>query len=205
MAAAGGEPARETRDKALRWSEFAYRVARGEQRAAFHGPAKKTWTAQDVFTGISGNVKLVAFGSLLHLVQDAYSASHVRRDSIRVQRNGCASYDAADAVLEFQTYAGQDTEKHELCDEAPEWLFRDRIGSPLDVLAELIRAYDEGREWPAVKAILEDKVFRLADPAASARPGECFALGEDAKTPSRGPPPPPPASLDPLCRQGAVR
>ena len=114
------------------------------------------------------------FGSLLHLVQDSYSAAHVRRLSSRSQPNGCASYGAGDAIAQFHTYVGQDTEKHGVCDDAPDWLATPRPGSPMEVLAQIVRAYEDGKEWPMVRAILEEKVFRLADPRAPASPGACF-------------------------------
>ena len=72
MAPRAGEWALETREKSLRWAEFAYRIARGEiqgranlfdlRRAGsldpataswigdlFRAPAKKHWTVQDLF------------------------------------------------------------------------------------------------------------------------------------------------------------
>lgn len=198
MASRDGEPAGETRANILRWSQFAYRVARGEigprervfdLRAAksaldpeasafvsdlFRGPAQRHWTVQDVFLPGTGNLRRVAFGTLLHLVEDSYSAAHVRRASARVQANGCASYDATDAILQFHTYVGQDTEKHGLCDDAPDWLGAQRAGSPIEVLAEIARAYEDGKEWAAVRAILEDRVLRVAPGAGAARPGRCF-------------------------------
>jgi hypothetical protein len=220
MAVRGGEPARDTREKALRWAEFAYRVARGEidgrenvfalrgsramdpgtaewLSALFRAPEKKLWRVQDVFLPKAGELRLVAFGTFLHLVEDSYSASHVERIASRYQPNGCASYDAADAIVEFHTYVGQDTEKHALCDDAPDWLESPRAGSPIDVLAELVRAYADGRDWTSVKPLLEEKVLRLAPRPLPARPGACFeapadlALGESA---------PHPVALEAKCR-----
>jgi hypothetical protein len=127
-----------------------------------------------MFLPMSKSVRLMAFGSLLHVVEDSYSASHVKRQTSRVQPNGCPSYDAADPIAQFRTFVGQDTEKHGVCDDAPDWLEATRPGSPIEVLAEIVRAHREGREWPAVRAILESKVFRLADSVSDAQPGDCF-------------------------------
>ncbi len=162
------------------------------------------WTVQDVFLVKPGNLRQVAFGALLHTVEDSYSASHVRRASARVQANGCLSYDAADAIVEFHTYVGQDTEKHGLCDDAPDWLDPPREASPTDVLARLVRAFEEGRDWVVVKAILDDTVFRLADPAAVARPGACFEAAEQAVA-SDAALTPGPATIDASCRQEMPR
>ena len=212
MAVRGGESPAQTREKALRWAEFSYRVARGEidarenvfelrgsgvlepgtgewVSALFRAPEKKLWRVQDVFLPKSGELRLVAFGTFLHLVEDSYSASHVQRVSRRYQANGCPSYDAADPIVEFHTYVGQDTEKHALCDDAPDWLAAPREGSPIDAIAELVRAYADGRDWAFVRGILEEKVFRLAPGTAAARPGPCFESNEVAPGAAGMPPP----------------
>jgi hypothetical protein len=204
MAVRAGEPAAETRRNALRWLEFSYRVARGEVgprvnvfeirsaattmddetrewvRSLFRSPSKQLWRVQDVFNPGAGDLRRVAFGTFLHLVEDSYSASHVSRESRRVQPNGCPSYDATDEVVAFHTYVGQDTEKHALCDDAPDWLASPREGSPIDVIAELVRAYADGRDWAFVKTILEEKSFRLAGGARPADTGRCFEMAVDA-------------------------
>jgi len=165
----------------------------------FRAPAKKHWTVQDLFLARGDRLRSVAFGSLLHLVEDSYSAAHVERVSTRVQPNGCASYDAADAIVEFHTYTGQDTEKHGLCDDAPDWLDAPRAGSPIDALAAIVRAYRGGEDWPAVKAILEGQVFRLAERTEPAATGRCFELKADAAFGEANTVPP--TSLDPSCRE----
>jgi len=222
MAPRASEPAAQTREKILRWSEFAYRIARGEigPRVKVHdlrsdprtlepataqwlgelfgSPEKKLWTVHDVFITGHGNLRLVAFGTFLHLVQDSYSASHVQRASTRVQANGCPSYDGTDAIVEFHTYAEQDTEKHAICDDAPDWLNEARPGSPIDVMAALVRAYRDEAEWPVVKAILEEKVFGLAPNARPARAGRCFERKAEAMEAEGGKPPP--IALEAACR-----
>jgi hypothetical protein len=223
MAVHAGEAPTETREKAMRWLEFTYRVARGEIgprvnvfeiRSAgttmddatrawvselFQSPSKQLWRVQDVFLPGSGDLRRVAFGSFLHLVQDSYSASHVSRDSKRLQPNGCPSYDGTDEIIAFHTYVGQDTEKHAICDDAPDWLDSPREGSPVDLLAELVRAYAEGRDWNFVKAILEEKAFRLAATAHPADIGRCFEMPAGDAT-SEGPHAPPKA-LESKCRE----
>jgi hypothetical protein len=220
MAARAGESPAQTREKALRWAEFSYRVARGEigprdnvfalrgsgamepgtgdwVSSLFRAPEKKLWRVQDVFLPKSSELRLVAFGTFLHLIEDSYSASHVERAARRYQANGCPSYDAADPIVEFHTYVGQDTEKHALCDDAPDWLAAPREGSPIDAMAELVRAYADGRDWAFVKEILEEKVFRLASGTAAARPGACFE-SPDVAPGAAGTQPP--VALDAKCR-----
>lgn len=198
MAERVGEDPADTRQKALRWLEFSYRVARGEigpranvfelreagttmdaptrewVSSLFRAPEKRLWRVQDVFLPGAGDLKAVAFGSFLHLVEDSYSASHVWRASSRLQANGCPSYDAGDAIVAFHSYVGQDAEKHAVCDDAPDWLESPRAGSPADVLAELVRAYTDGRDWRSVRVIVGEKVLRLAPAARPADTGRCF-------------------------------
>jgi hypothetical protein len=228
MASHSGESAEETRRNILKWSEFAWRVARGEiepranvykLRGAnstldgdtadwvsdlFRGPSKKLWTVQDMLVAKPPSLRLKAFGTLLHVVEDAYSDAHVSRESKRVQANGCLDYDAADPILQFRTYVGQDAEKHGVCDDAPGWLEAPRAGSPVEVLAEIVRAYHEGQDWPVVKAILEEKVFRLVGSVRPAQPGRCFdwRLEESQQTDMRNVPI---AALDPSCRREDAR
>jgi len=227
MAARAGERPAETREKSLRWLEFAYRVARGEigpevnvfslkdagsamdaptrewVSSLFRAPEKRLWRVQDVFLPGAGSLRLVAFGSFLHLVEDSYSASHVRRRALRFQPNGCATYDAGDEILEFRTYVGQDTEKHALCDDAPDWLASPREGSPADALAELVRAYAGDLGWSEVKPMLEEKVFRLAPDAAPARPGECFEARLEATLAPESAVHP--VAIEAKCREGGWR
>jgi hypothetical protein len=227
MASREGEPAEETRRSILRWSEFAWRVARGEihpkanvyrlRRAKtgladdtadwvsglFSAPEKKLWTVQELFEAPPPALRPKAFGTLLHLVEDAYSDAHVSRDSKRVQANGCLSHDGTDRILQFRTYAGQDAEKHGVCDDAPDWLGSPRAGGPIEVLAEIVRAYHEGRDWLAVKEILESKVFGMAQTARAARPGRCFDVSpepQEAESPRT-----PIIVLDPACRREESR
>ena len=225
MASRQGETASDTRTKAIRWAEFSYRVARGEigpranvfelrdsastpldaqtrdwVSSIFRAPGKQLWRVQDVFAPGQGDLKRVAFGTLLHLVEDSYSASHVQRVARRFQTNGCPSYDAADPIVEFHTYVGQDTEKHALCDDAPDWLDASRAGSPIDVLAELVRAYADGRDWPHVRAILEEKVLRMADGVSEARAGSCFEARPDAVLAEQNPAQRP-VALDAKCSE----
>src|SRR5258708_17505930 len=118
MAAHSGESSEETLRNIMRWSEFTYRVPRGDIApdaklsalgeanvldegtarwlgTLFRGPSEKHWTVQDMFLARRARIRLIAFGSLLHLVEASYSASHVRRKSSRAPANGRPSYHAA--------------------------------------------------------------------------------------------------------------
>jgi hypothetical protein len=92
-----------------------------------------------------------------------------------------------DPIARFYTYAGQDIDKHGLCDNAPDWLETPRAGSPIEVIAQIVRAYEDGRDWEVVRAILEEKVFRLEDAAPAAAPGACFELAFSPESPASDP------------------
>src|SRR5260221_12888182 len=181
MAVRAAERAARTRLNILRWSEFAYRAARGEIEPGanifemkrvetsleketaqwlaglFQGPSKQLWTLEDMFLPKSKSLRLMAFGSLLHVVEDSYSASHVKRQTNRVQPNGCPSYDAADPIVQFRTFVGQDTEKHGVCDDTPDWLATPPPGSPAGGMAGRLGGHRGGSGSAARRRVPRDK------------------------------------------------
>jgi hypothetical protein len=120
MASQKDEPAEDTQRRMLGWAEFTWRVMRGElsletdMSAVPVAPVaerfKKTaLRVQDLFT--LGNVSLrrylgdVAFGSLLHMVQDSFAKGHSeRRDPIFQQKCVGGNEAAPGAIREFHVY-----------------------------------------------------------------------------------------------------
>jgi hypothetical protein len=191
-----------TRRQILHWAEFAYGVATGRVKpgdnvfglkdtglalspgtrtwisALYDSPTKRKWAVRDIFAPGQVNLRLMAFGSLLHVIEDSYAPGHVVRDSRRVDRH-CFSYDSDSPVVQFLTYVGQDGDRHGHCDEEPDWLDdrQDDPRNPLTVIAEIILIYerdDEGTAWPKVEAVLTGKVFKFAGATKLAAPGDCF-------------------------------
>jgi hypothetical protein len=134
MASDLGAPAEATRMEILDWMEFAWRVASGDLKAESRMKSVKQstirhrfrcseWTVADIFI-LGRNDKLrpmldrVAFGALLHVVQDSFSPAHVNREE-PVARETCPGATGVlhpGRIREFHTYARQDSKKHDAMD-----------------------------------------------------------------------------------------
>jgi hypothetical protein len=123
MASRDGEPAIETHTRIMMWAEFTWKVATlklgpgdvivdvpvAGMREVFSGHG---WNVQDLFAQGNAHVRKpkylaeFAFGSLLHLVQDSFSAAHVRREKPVVGRTCGASasmHAAPGRISQFST------------------------------------------------------------------------------------------------------
>lgn len=185
MASADDEPAAATRHRALLWAEFAYRVATGrldpettmdriepeELRAYFE--AQPGWTIHFLFAyryqlRTEAYKRMMAAGSLLHLVQDSYSAAHVQRSFEPTAQ--CPH----GAIVQFHAYTCQDPEAHKRQDLRSAWLQRGFTAAqdPVNVSATLLGYIRQEAEWNVVRDYLEGTVFCLADEARNASPGD---------------------------------
>lgn len=194
MASSNGELPTETRQKILDWAEFTYKVSIGEiqpyvalitlqqaQITNIHDYIQRgSWSASYLFTRNEKapweQVKLVALGSLLHLVQDSYSDSHVERV------NSCNSLNHNKlGIQEFHNYADQIPEEHKKADVLPQWINNGDLSdsNPVSASAKIINASFNKKPWAEVKELLENEIFKLSDTARPASAGEasCFAGG----------------------------
>lgn len=188
MAAKDGEPAATTRERILMWGEFAWGVALGEtggaQRLAevpvagfsnFFG--KSGWSVQDLFS--LGNPALrkhlpdLAFGSVLHVVEDSFALGHVeRRDPVAGEQCRASGQPKPGKIASFHSYVHQDHTLHGNYD-SPEALAQGLLDPDVNVVTvgRVLKAlYEEKRGWADVRNYL-DCVFELDDPAAPAGPG----------------------------------
>ena len=174
------------------WMEFTWRVANGEYGldtkladvkidgfAQFFGTSG--WTVQDLFT--AGNPALrrhitdVAFGSLLHTVDDSFAEGHVQREDASPGAFAAATQlTAPPRIVEFHSYSHQDEKKHKEKDSRAAFLdlFTKPIkavtvGRPLDDL------YEKGASWETVKPYI-DCIFTVVAPTTKASPGKEFAI-----------------------------
>lgn len=191
MASANGEPASETKAKLMDWFEFAWRASLGEysletrlsdinnatiRKAYGHGE----WRLLDLYTlGASGGLRRhiddVAFGSLLHTLQDSYAGGHVRREESAGIRK-CAAGDlrvaAPGAVREFHAYNHQDHELHASADSRAEFMLEyQRPGNVVDVGRLLVEARSLNLPWEKMEPFF-DCLFELPRPDAPAGPGD---------------------------------
>jgi hypothetical protein len=193
MASAPGEPAGETRRKMLGWAEFAWRVSAREFTidtdlkdipipVIQERFGTTTWRVQDLLTlgnkGIRADVDDVAFGTLLHMLEDSYAAGHVdRRESSGTQvcRSGNEQAVAPGAIVEFHAYNDQDHDAHSKADSREAFLKQiEEDGDVVEVGRALKRYYDTRANWDVVKPYLEC-AFAVLDENRAASAGAGFS------------------------------
>lgn len=180
MATAKGELPDVTRSRMVGWAEFTWRVMRGEisleadmgsipVAAVAERFKRNTLRVQDLFT--LGNVALrrylgdVAFGSLLHMVQDSFAKGHAERlDPIFQQKCGETGDGAPGAVREFHVYGLQDSHRHGAYDKGTAVAAHLLQHEPdvVDVGRRLLAYRDANASWEVVRPYVEC-VFRLED------------------------------------------
>ncbi len=193
MASKDGEEARITRENAMMWAEFTYKIATGQlnrsvvlNQTGIPGMSKlfwnRGWTAQQLFIRGDGtyhgekDFRNFVFGSLLHLVQDSFSASHVDRDEPDGAKcPGTSDLYKPGKVRSFHSYAHQDKGKHKT-EDTQEALSADLAKVPptvKDIGIALRSYYENNRPWGEIKQYLEC-IFELEDPMTKAGPGDIF-------------------------------
>lgn len=194
MASRNGERASATKDKMLNWFEFTWRAARGEYtldtrlkdiqnpsiQAAF---GRGEWRMLDLYTlgsaaGLRRQLKDVAFGSMLHTVQDSFAGGHVEREESSGTRKcstGSVSVDAPGDILAFHAYNHQDHKLHAAADSRVSLIRQvQQPGDAVEFGKALVEARDQNLDWPAVRPLF-DCLLTLRRPDAEAGPGESFA------------------------------
>lgn len=194
MATRDGELARDTKARVMGWFEFTWRTAQGEYnldtrlkeidnptiQAAF---GHTEWRVLDLFTqGASGGLRRsvddVAFGSLLHTLQDSYAEGHVNREESSGTRKCAAagiSVEAPGAIQEFHAYNHQDHSAHAQADTRAAFLLRvQEPGDVVEVGRALLAARDRKLPWNEVLPLL-DCALALHREDAPAIPGDRFA------------------------------
>lgn len=132
MANRDGENAVDVRNRILVWAEFTWRVALGEFSLATRvrdvpvaGMVdffnNKGWSIQDLFALGNPHVRKpenmseLAFGSLLHVVEDSFADGHVER-SMPAGNERCpesaSAYAVPGRIREFRSYVHQDSARH---------------------------------------------------------------------------------------------
>lgn len=190
MANQDGVPATETRRKILMWMEFAWKVALGEFKLGtpLRSISLEGWgqhfangqNVQDLLTlsrpWLRPHIQEVAFGSMLHVVQDSFSAAHVERRE-PVSGMTCAmGQRQAGRIIRFLSYAQQDHSKHKEKDSpesAQRHLARDTPDA-VDAGRALRDFLDRKVSWESVQQYLIDCVFPLDDDSLPSGPGAEF-------------------------------
>ena len=193
MASQDGESAAETQKRVTMWAEFTWKVATGEyglgtNLADVNIPAfddffgKSGWTVQDLFTvgnpALRPHIAEVAFGSILHTVEDSFAKGHVQREQNAAAAT-CAALPQLPAparIMEFHSYAHQDGHKHAEFDTRDAFEQETLADKPDVVLVgkPLRDFYEHRASWEIVKPYFEC-VFAIIDANTKASPGAEFA------------------------------
>lgn len=192
MAETDNERAQDTKQRIMMWAEFTWLIGIGEYKLGtrlkevpIDGMSKlfgrTEWRVQDLFT--LGNVPLrsrireVAFGSLLHMVEDSFAKGHVEREEA-VQGDTCtgtAQIQMPGRIKEFHSYANQDTGEHGKYDSrnafSQHWI--SEKPNVISVGRTLREFYERQSPWETVKPYI-DCVFTVIDPYHLASPGLGF-------------------------------
>lgn len=169
MASSDGEDPLETRRKILGWAEMTWGVVRGEHKLEtwvkdidvpvmqpFLGTSG--WRVQDLFTlgdpSLRPYVSEVAFGSLLHMVEDSFSAGHVERLE-PAQGAKCAdnTHRAPGPIREFHSYTHQTTSNHAGTDTRDAFIINRVTPDVVDVGRVLVEMRKNAK-WDDVRAYL---------------------------------------------------
>lgn len=194
MAAINGEPARVTKQRMMDWFEFAWRSSQGEytldtrlksitsNQTIAESFGSSDWRLLDLYTqgasgGLRGRISDVAFGSLLHALQDSYSAGHAAREESSGNARcvaGGISVEAPGAILAFHSYSLQNHEAHGAADSRDSFM-RDfqQPGNVVDVGRALVRARVQRLSWEVVRPMF-DCLLTLERPDTPAGPGVGF-------------------------------
>ena len=182
-----------TRAKVLDWLEFAWKVSSREIKPdAFLRDIRiptvqehfgcSEWRVVDLYIlgrqdSLGRYLHQVAFGSVLHTVQDSFAGAHVSRE---VQSPGgtCAGtkYDQPRRVIEFHTYGAQDGGLHD-DEDTREAMVRasaaDRWPDAVEATRNLAQFYEDRAPWADVQPYVQC-LFELADERKDSSPGEPY-------------------------------
>jgi hypothetical protein len=200
MASFPQDSASQTQQRVLLWTEFMYRVAVADIDPA--SPLKdvpiagipamfegKSWTVRGLLTmrctsrddcifedRPDERVRLTALGSLLHTVQDSFSASHARRN-LSIDGDDALRRVCFGPIHTFFYYPSQRPQVHETADQSQDWmsfpLARDCL-NPVTASAEVLELAGVGatsapQPWSVAHRYLRETVFALEIQPGEAR------------------------------------
>jgi hypothetical protein len=186
MAASDGEKAATTQARMRTWAKFLWHTALGQVPKEVYlrdleGYDLGGWfpgdmSSQNLFaTGVTApreHLDQVAFGVLLHMVQDSFSAAHTKRDEETGAQ--CQGYpaDAPGKIRSFRSYVKQNSSRHDAQDTAERMGLHSIQSSPsaVDASRELYDAWHTRQPWEQVEPYF-NCLFTLHDFNAESGPG----------------------------------
>jgi hypothetical protein len=182
------EKAGETLEKILMWAEFCYKVATGVidpktklaeiEVGGFAGLWQgrfRKWSVSYLFstTGSAETAKGKALGSMMHMLQDSFCASHVER--VGAKRRG----EEVARIKSFHAYPEQDSKRHGLADLlAKGENLQERIKATAGAedavqVGKTVLAYlADGAPWLVVKSYLQTVLGLVEPERGEGGPGE---------------------------------
>lgn len=186
MASSDNEDPVETRSKILSWAEFTWGVVRGSYKLDtwlkdIDLPVMKQyfsssgWRVQELFTlgdpSLRTYLEDIAFGSLLHMVEDSFAAGHVdRMEPANGTQCAGSSHRAPGPIREFHSYTKQSTSKHADADSRDAFINNRLTPDVVDVGRTLVALRKAKAEWLEVGAYLSC-VYDLAPTVRKASAG----------------------------------
>lgn len=189
MARDEGTPPEVTRRKILDWIEFAWRVFDKEIR---HDALLKdvpiptiqehfgcsSWTVADIYVLGQGQwlrprLADIAFGSILHTIQDSFAAGHVTRESPSSEM--CMpemTLSHPGRIEEFHTYGSQDSNEHDAEDSrtAMAMAATEAFPDAVEITKQLFLLYDDNAPWERARHLFSC-VFELSASPRPSSPG----------------------------------
>jgi len=192
MASWDGETAAVTQAHILSWIEFTYKLHDGEiddldapivkqipalapifERNGFSARSLMTPQALKASSDNDANLRAMALGSLLHTLEDSFSASHAMRDPALAQPTCDALPDAPvpGRISAFYAYNHQDGNKHKARDQSSAAKGQaDAAASVVAVGKRVLALFDAGAPWSSAAPYFAC-LFAIAVPATPAAPG----------------------------------
>ncbi|CAN7779818.1 hypothetical protein LJR084_008126 [Variovorax sp. LjRoot84] len=182
-----------TRAKVLDWLEFAWKVSSREIKAdtllrdlriaAIQEHFGCTeWRVVDLYVlgqqdKLGRYLHQVAFGSVLHTVQDSFAGAHASREG-QAPGGLCpgTTRDRPPRVVEFHTYGAQDGslhDEHDSRDAMTRVNAADRWPEAVEATRNLAQYYEDNATWSDVQPYMQC-LFELADDRRDSSPGEAY-------------------------------
>jgi hypothetical protein len=192
MASDDGVPASVTRQKMVEWLEFAWKVSTRELKpdALLRTVVNPTisdhfgcteWSVADIYI-LGRNQHLlpklnhIAFGSVLHTIQDSFANGHTTREPI-APAGSCPGTEIprVPRIIEFHSYAGQDGHKHDAKDTRVALVGDtfNRWPDAIEATRRLFELNDSRASWEQAKPYIEC-LLELAPEHQPSSPGVEF-------------------------------
>lgn len=189
-------PAAETQRDILGWIEFAWKVASkeisiGTKLKDVDIPTIKDhfgcteWTVADLYilgrqdeeSGLIRQVNKIAFGSVLHTVQDSFAAGHTTRKANNgAAMCGATTYPALPPIVEFHNYSAQDGTLHDHQDSRAamaKGASEKNLPLAVEATRNLVDLFEAGAKWRDAREYVAC-VFELSPSPRSSSPGDAF-------------------------------